>query len=95
MLGCAAALVNNPNRSCETPVTSEAMNAIRGCSIVSGTRRYGSNVDRRLNPVRYQVLAAEAGRWTPTHVLVLNYKGIYRYLSSTALNFGLGRCADK
>ena len=31
-------------------------------------------------PVRYQVFAAEEGRWSPTNDLVLNYKGIYRQL---------------
>ena len=32
-------------------------------------------------PVRYQVFAAEEGRWSPTNDLVLNYKGINRQQS--------------
>jgi hypothetical protein len=32
-------------------------------------------------PVRYQVLAAEADCWSPTHDLILNYNGISQQLS--------------
>jgi len=36
-------------------------------------------------PVRYQVFAAEEGRWSPTNDLVLNYKGIYHQEPSSML----------
>jgi hypothetical protein len=36
-------------------------------------------------PIRYQVLAAETGRWSPRHDLIVNYMGfIARYPTPSA-----------
>jgi len=63
--------------SWETPVTSEAMNAIGECGIMSGTRLTKTNLEHRLQAFRYQVLAPKAGRQSHVHDLIGNLHGAF------------------